>query len=65
MRLYVEGVRESSSIKTVEATPDLLLNEINEVTQISTKNTEFNVVYLSKWAKVQFKIGISCIFFVA
>ena len=57
------SVRKSSSIKSVGATtsnqsepPDMLLNEINDITQMILGTSDFNVNYLSKWLKVPFKI---------
>ncbi len=54
------SVRKSSLISsTDQAEPDLLLDEIKDITRMSQDTSEFNVAYLSKWMKVQFKIGLS------
>ena len=54
------STRKSSSIRSAESTPrDLLLDEINDVTRMICRTSEFNVLYLSKWMKVQFKLGLS------
>jgi len=55
------SVRKSSLMPSNEGPsgPDLLLNQIKDVTQMSYDTSEFNVAYLSKWSKVQFKIGLS------
>lgn len=56
-----KGTRKSSSIRSEnDSTPrDLLLEEINDVTKMTLRTSEFNVLYLSKWMKVQFKLGLS------
>lgn len=44
-------------MKVNEQSSNLLLDEINDVSKMIFKISEYNVIYLSKWSKVQFKIG--------
>ena len=54
--MIYKGIRNPSIINN-ECSKNLLLDEINDVTKMIFKMSEYNVIYLSKWSKVQFKIG--------